>query len=85
MANNKKSPKWDDVPIVSQFLYLLVAFAFIHQQKYLEAAGLLFFPGGIIGLGKTKNLIVKFLNRMILSLAVVMSLYWLCLEIYSNI
>ena len=84
MANNQKSKNWDDVLIISQILYLLVAFAFIHQQKYLEAAGLLFFPGGIIGLGKTKNSIIKFLNRMILGLAVVMSLYWLYLEIYSK-
>lgn len=84
MGNNQKSKNWDDVLIISQLLYLLVAFAFIYQQKYSEAAGLLFFPGGIIGLGKTKNAIIKFLNRMILSLAVVMSVYWLYLEIYPK-
>lgn len=84
MANNQKYKNWDDVLIISQILYLLVAFVFIYQQKYLEAAGLLFFPGGIIGLGKTRNSIIKFLNRMILSLAVVISVYWLYLEVYPK-
>jgi hypothetical protein len=80
MANNQKYENWDDVLIISQILHLLVAFGFIYQQKYLEAASLLFF-GVLIGLGKTKNSIIKFLNRMILSLAVIMSVYWLYLEI----
>lgn len=84
MAKNQKYNNWDDVLIISQILYLLVAFAFIYQKKYLEAASLLFFPGGIIGLGKTKNSIIQFLNRMILSLATIMGIYWVYLEISAQ-
>ena len=84
MANKQKPKNWDNILIVSQILYLLVAFAFINQRKYVEAAGLLFLPGGIIGLGKTKNSVIKFLNRVILSLAVVISIYWLYLNIYPQ-
>ncbi|MGL5833291.1 MAG: hypothetical protein ACRC1Z_08665 [Waterburya sp.] len=79
MANNQKHTNWDDALITSQVLHLLVAFGFMYQQKYLEAASLLFF-GGLIGLGKTKNSIIKFLNRMILSLATIMGIYWVYLE-----
>jgi hypothetical protein len=79
MANNQKYKNWDYVLIISQILYLLVAFGFIYQQKYLEAARLLFL-GLILGLGKTKNSIIKFLNRMILSLALIMSVYSLYLK-----
>jgi hypothetical protein len=84
MPNNQKHKNWDDVLVISQVLYLLIAFAFIYRQKYLEAASLLFFPGGIIGLGKTKNSIIKFLNRMILSLATIMGIYWVYLETYMK-
>ena len=78
MANNKNS-NWYKILIICQIIYLVIAFGFIYQQKYLEAMGLLYFSGLTIESKKDRNLIIFTANRITITLAVLITVYSLYL------
>lgn len=81
MTNSRKFKSWDYFLIFCQIIQLTLAFAFVYQQKFLPAVTLLVLSGGI-GLRSNQNSVIKFLNKIIWILLVVVIIYWLYVEVF---
>lgn len=83
MTNSQKFKSWNYFLIFCQIIQLTLAFAFIYQQNFLPAVTLLVLSGGI-GLRSNQNSVIKFLNKIIWSLLVVVAVYLLYVKFFIS-
>ena len=74
--NDYKLKVEEKVLISAQILHLCIALSFAYREKYPQALGLSIFSGVSIGLHRDKYLIIKFLNRIMWGLAIILVFHW---------
>lgn len=83
MTNSQKFKSWNYFLIFCQIIQLTLAFAFIYQQNFLPAVTLLVLSGNI-ALRNNQNSVIKFLNKIIWSLLVVVAVYLLYVKFFIS-
>ena len=76
MTNNQNFSIWNQILFVTQIIHLILGLSFAYQQKYQQALVFFMLSGVCIGLGRNQHSIIKFFNRVMWSLGIVVTVHW---------
>ena len=76
MTNDRQFTTWSLILLITQIIHLVFGLSFAYQHKYPQAVLFLFSSIMCIGTGKNSHPIIKFLNRIILGFALVITVHW---------
>ena len=76
MTDDRQFTTWNSILLVTQIIHLVLGLNFAYQHKYPQTVWFLLFSVICISISKNSHPVIKFLNRTIFSLAVIITFYW---------